>query len=274
MGDDVLPRAILEKGPTIDGHRITLIGPKGIWKPKSFTYPISIATTVNSPYDDFLADDFLRYSYRGTDPYHPDNVGLREMMSKGIPLIYFHAVVPGKYLASWPVFIQKDDIQDLKFKVSIDDTKSLSTIEEPEVEYGRRKYITSQMQRRLHQRTFRERVLQAYNNQCTLCRLKHPELLDAAHIIPDSLPKGESIINNGLTLCKIHHAAFDANIIGISPDYLIRIREDILHEIDGPMLKYGIQSLDKRSIGLPRRKTDWPDKERLEIRFSKFLLTG
>ena len=44
-------------------------------------------------------------------------------------------------------------------------------------------------------------------------------------------------------------------------------KEDVLEEIDGPMLKYGIQSLNKRKITLPRSKKDWPDRERLDFRF-------
>ena len=80
------------------------------------------------------------------------------------------------------------------------------------------------------------------------------------------------IISNGLSLCKIHHAAFDKNIIGISPDYTIKVREDILLETDGPMLKHGIQELDNNKLILPYHKKDWPDPERLEERFNSFQL--
>jgi len=72
-------------------------------------------------------------------------------------------------------------------------------------------------------------------------------------------------------LCKIHHAAFDQNILGINPDYIIKVRKDILEEIDGPMLKYGIQSLENQAIYLPYNKNNWPDKFRLEERFDLFL---
>jgi putative restriction endonuclease len=58
--------------------------------------------------------------------------------------------------------------------------------------------------------------------------LKHRELLDAAHIIPDNLPEGKSTIENGLSLCKLHHSAYDAFIIGVTPDYIIQVRADIL----------------------------------------------
>jgi putative restriction endonuclease len=77
--------------------------------------------------------------------------------------------------------------------------------------YYRRSYLTATIQTRVHQRSFRERVLLAYQNHCALCNLKHVELLDAAYIIADKEDIGDPIIQNGLALCKIHHAAFDNN---------------------------------------------------------------
>ena len=133
-----------------------------------------------------------------------------------------------------------------------------------------KRYYESPIKGRYHQREFREIVLTAYSEQCALCRLKHRELLDAAHIIADSEEHGDAVVTNGLSLCKIHHAAFDKNIIGISPDYQIKVREDILLETDGPMLKHGIQELDSQKIILPYHKRDWPDRERLEERFNAF----
>jgi putative restriction endonuclease len=99
-------------------------------------------------------------------------------------------------------------------------------------------------------------------------------LLDAAHIIADKEDIGDPIIPNGLALCKIHHAAFDNNFIGINSDYIIKIRTDLLTETDGPMLRYGIQSLNNTKSILPLHKRHWPDKERLEQRYSDFLKAG
>ncbi|MDD5709652.1 MAG: HNH endonuclease [Candidatus Marinimicrobia bacterium] len=271
--DDVLPRKLLELGFPFRGERITLIGQTGIWKPRQMQLPISITTTIHSPYSDTPGDQYIGYSYRGTDPGHRDNVGLRICMQKQIPLIYFYAVMPGKYLASWPTYIIEDDIRKLTFTAAVDEARVAfnQSVQEDEEAYIRRGYITSNVKVRIHQKTFRERVLYAYQTQCALCRLKHRELLDAAHIIADSQEKGDPLVSNGLSLCKIHHAAFDQNIIGITPDYTIKIRQDILEETDGPMLKYGIQSLENHRLILPQHKKDWPDRERLEQRFGEFL---
>jgi len=275
---DVLPRDLLEKGFIFNEERITLLGPQGIWKPKKMTYPLSITSISNGPYSDsFTNEGFLKYKYRGQDTNHPDNQGLRSLISLGKPLIYFHSIIKGKYLTTWPVYIINDNKQELVFTVAVDDIKSVKNEYEQVSEdatYYRRSYLTSTIQTRVHQRSFRERVLLAYQNHCALCNLKHVELLDAAHIIADKEDIGDPIIPNGLALCKIHHAAFDNNFIGINSDYIIKIRMDLLTETDGPMLRYGIQSLNNAKLILPPNKIHWPDKERLERRYSAFLKAG
>lgn len=243
---EVLPRRLLEQGFEWEGQRIPLISPTGIFKPKVLPeIPLTINTSPNSPYADSFADAHrLHYRYRGKDPNHRDNVGLREAMRRGIPLIYFIGLAPSRYLAVWPVLIIEDNPAELTFTVVADSPEDtvldrLTRGSDHELQdsgdSARRSYITSTIRRRLHQHSFRERVLRAYNKQCALCRLRHWELLDASHIIPDSDPLGEPDVRNGLALCKIHHAAFDADILGIRPDdYRIEIRKDILEEVDGP----------------------------------------
>jgi putative restriction endonuclease len=135
---------------------------------------------------------------------------------------------------------------------------------------ARRQYITTVTQRRLHQESFRQRVLQAYQTQCAMCRLRHVELLEAAHILPDGHPQGEPIVPNGLALCKLHHAAFDRHILGVRPDLIIEVRADILREVDGPMLKYGLQEMQDRKIMVPHTDRLRPRREFLEERFEVF----
>ena len=142
--------------------------------------------------------------------------------------------MPNRYLAVWPAYVIGDLIENLTFKIAFDEMNTFSQdsnriSEDPT---PRRAYITSSVKRRLHQKSFRERVLSAYRSQCSLCRLKHSELLDAAHIIPDNNPKSKPTVDNGISLCKIHHAAYDNYFIGISPDYKVSVRNDILSEIN------------------------------------------
>ena len=272
--DSVIPSRVLANDFIYNNERVVLSGQQGIWKPKQTQYPISIKSMINSIYDDeFVSDSRIKYRYKGTNPNDWVNVGLRNCMKFKIPLIYLHEVSKGKYLTQWPVYIVGDDITNLSFLVEAENkeyeiqTEHLTIVEE-NVEIERR-YATRQMVQRLHQGSFREKVLKAYREHCAVCRLKHRELLDAAHIIPDN-QGGKAVVSNGLSLCKIHHAAFDQNILGISPDYLIEIRKDILEEIDGPMLKYGIQQMHGGKIILPRNVNLQPDKQYLEKRYESF----
>ncbi len=99
-----------------------------------------------------------------------------------------------------------------------------------------RSYVTRLTKQRMHQQQeFRQRVLRAYCEQCAICRLRHVELLDAAHILPDGHPRGEPVVPNGVALCKLHHAAFDRHFLGVRPDLTVELRPDVLREPDGPM---------------------------------------
>ena len=118
-----------------------------------------------------------------------ENVGLRLAMQRRVPLIYFYGIVPGLYVAEWPVYIVGDEPDLLPFTVSVDDRRfaSLGSVDQPESEETeiRRRYATRVFQQRLHQREFRERVVRACQHHCAICRLRRDELLDAAHIVPD-----------------------------------------------------------------------------------------
>ena len=272
---DVLPRAILQEGFMFEGERIPLVSPQGIFKPRTMDFPLTITTTPDGPYSDaFAPDGLLAYRYRGTDPNHPDNVGLREAFARKRPLIYLHGLIPGRYLAVWPVFAVADDPSSLTFHVAVDDQAAVAYHDEnallDERATDRRAYVTRLARARLHQRTFRERVLHAYQAQCALCRLRHLELLDAAHFIPDTDPAGEPLVTNGIALCTLHHAAFDAFLLGISPDFKVHIRHDILSEEDGPTLKHALQALHGTEVALPQSKRDWPSRNALEWRFDRF----
>jgi putative restriction endonuclease len=272
---EVLPWTMLTNGFIFNNQRIHLVGQSGIWKPQVMQLPLSIRTAFEGPYPDKLnKNGLIEYRYRGTNPNNWDNVGLYHVMEKKLPLIYFFGLLPGQYYVAFPTFITHADPLKLIFTVQVDEIEALDSkmmVEDPNTMLFRRAYATTIAKIRIHQQGFRLRVLIAYRNQCSLCRLKHPELLDAAHIIGDNAEFGDPIVQNGLSLCKIHHAAFDKNIIGINPDYHIQVRNDILEETDGPMLKYGLQALDKQKIILPNHHKNYPDRERLEQRFDRFL---
>lgn len=277
---EVLPRDLLAQGFEWQGQRVPLVSVQGIFKPRVLPeIPLTITTSPNGPYEDSFADDHrLIYHYRGTNPEHHENRGLREAMRRRTPLVYLFRLVPGRYLVIWPVFIVDEDRARRSFIVMADaqDTildnleRGAEAARQDEPEQYRRQYITAAVQQRVHQRSFRERVLKAYAEQCALCRLRHRELLDASHIIPDTDPRGEPEVRNGLALCKIHHTAFDRYFIGIRPDAVVEVRPDILEEEDGPMLQHGLKGLHGQRLFVPRQARHRPDPEALAYRYERF----
>ncbi|CAN7479968.1 HNH endonuclease [Knoellia sp. LjRoot47] len=248
---------------------------RGIRKPAVLDAALSFRTVYRPdgairPYDDAVGSDgLIRYKYRGTDPQHPENRGLRVAMERRLPLIWFFGVGPGVYLPTFPVFIVGEEPKQLQF--SVDAVSGGSLNPESPLEETLRRYITVETKRRLHQPIFRATVMRAYDTRCAVCALGHSSLLDAAHIVPDREEGGVAAVRNGLALCKIHHAALDARILGVRPDYVVQIRADLLDEIDGPMLKHGLQERHGQPLMvLPRSHRERPDPLLLEQSYANF----
>jgi putative restriction endonuclease len=123
----------------------------------------------------------------------------------------------------------------------------------------------------LHQVSLRDAVLSAYGGRCAISHLPEPRLLDAAHIVMDADEQlGQPIVSNGLPLTKIHRVAFDAHLTGVDPDYRIHVSDRLLEIHDGPFLELGLKGIVGQVIQLPRRTEDYPDRERLALRFEEF----
>lgn len=183
------------------------------------------------------------------------------------------------YWASWPIFVSQDYPENNYVKISAAITSEKSQGEVHAIAEPQRAYSERTTMYREHQKGFRASVLRAYANKCAICRLELPTLIEAAHIIPDREEKGEPIVPNGIALCKIHHAAFDSNILGISPAARghapqITIKDSIMSISDGPMLLHGIQEMNNIAMTLPELSVDHPDNERLEIRYERFKLAS
>ncbi len=263
---------------TFEGRRIPLMPTQqGIRKPAGLRAALSIRTTYTPPgeappYADVLgADGLPRYKYRGTDPQHYENVAVREAFRSRLPLIWFYPAASGFYVPIYPVWIVGDEMADLQFVLAFD---LAAAILAASGDVDRRQYLERATRERLHQPVFRAQVLRAYDGSCAICRLRHPSLLEAAHILPDGHPRGLPVVPNGLSLCKIHHAAYDQNLLGIRPDLVVVVRGDVLLERDGPMLRHGLQEMDGVSLLVPRERGAHPDPSRLEERYRQFLHAG
>lgn len=272
--DGAIPLTRDELGDfAFDGEPFRLISTMtGIWKPAGMVAALSIRRGEHSPYADGTGPEGLpRYDWQGLDPQHSDNRALRAAMRAQLPLIWFFHVGPSTYQAVFPVYLLREEPERHRFVVVHEGIRELAPLASP-FESELRRYILRQTRQRLHQPVFRATVLRAYGGACAVCRIRHPQLLDAAHIVADAADAGQPVVSNGLALCKIHHAAYDARMLGVRADYMVQIRADILLEKDGPMLQYGLQARHgQRLMAVPTVQRERPDPARLELRYQEFL---
>jgi putative restriction endonuclease len=249
------------------------------------THLLSIRTVFPKPggrvwYDDqreahrqiFEEGDSVDYAFMGDRPDAAENRWLREAMQVQVPIVYFLGIAPGKYEPILPTFVIGWDASSLKARIAfgLPDQPATSFSEA----IAERRYALRIVKQRLHQVSFREAVIDAYGGRCALSGLPEPLLLDAAHIIRDSNEQlGQPTVRNGIPLSKVHHAAFDAHLIGIDPDYRVHISERLLSQNDGPLLN-ALKGLKDGKLREPLRTIDCPDRDRLALRFSEYALAN
>ena len=284
----------LHPGFQFENARIPIVNPqRGIFKPKQMRFLLSVKTVFPRPgrkiwYDDqihvhrqlFESETSVEYAFMGANPLAADNQWLREAFENQVPFIYFLGVAPAFYKAMIPTYVQGWDPKNLTarlvFGLPLQNAIAKSATSENEFlgDYPRtteeRRYALQLVKRRLHQASFREALIQAYRGRCAVSGIPEPLLLDAAHIAPDSHEQlGQPVVPNGIPLSKIHHAAFDSHLIGIDPSYRLHVSDRIMDMKDGPLLET-LKRLNGELIHLPSRREDWPDPDRLAMRFEQF----
>jgi putative restriction endonuclease len=278
LGEDLPYAGGLDRGFANVGRRVPFLNPqKGIHRARVQRGPaaLSILTSYRSPYGDQVGEKGIVYAYRAGSIDQADNRALRAAHELGVPLVYFLATRPGLYRAFYPSFIVEDDPIARTVVVSFGrmagpfDEREAVLVEDP----MERQYVVREVRARMHQGRFRGAVLSAYREQCSICRLKESRLLDAAHIVGDTEPKGEPIVPNGVSLCSIHHRAFDQHLVGVSPDYDVRVSAQLLDDEDGPMLDL-LKAFHGATLLVPSRTQLRPDRERLAERFESFVKSG
>jgi putative restriction endonuclease len=270
----------LREGFRFDGQRFPLINPqRGIFKPTQMRLLLSIRTVFPRPgarvwYDDqrqvhrqiYEGDEAVDYAFMGQNADAAENRWLREAMQNAVPIIYFLGTSPGFYKALIPSFVIGWDSRSLKARIAFSAEEGAGVPESA----AERRYALREVQQRLHQATFREAVITAYRGRCALSGLRESILLDAAHIMEDQHERlGQPVVQNGIPLAKTHHAAFDAHLVGIDPDFRIHVSKRILAQKDGPTLE-ALKRLHLQGINLPARSQDRPDRDRLAVRFDQF----
>ncbi len=284
---DLVPLAVLRDGFPYEGRRVSFGSFfNGIHRGREQRGPAALTLTTaapkagrSRPYDDDVdPDGAFTYAYReagkptaaARSQAEADNAALVAAFAAQVPLIWFVGQAPGMYQPVAPVFIRSNDPVArrvvLEVGLPVADMTPAGATSDEDV----RRYAVGDARRRLHQARFRIDVMRAYRSRCTICRLREATLVDAAHIIGDSDPRGIAAVVNGLALCTIHHAAYDRNLLGIDGDGVVHISARLLGETDGPMLSEGLQRFHREAIVMPQRPADRPDPERLDWRFAAF----
>jgi putative restriction endonuclease len=274
FGEDIPYPDGLSAGFAFRGRRVPFLSTqKGIYRAAVQTGPaaLSIQTSWKSPYGDSEIEAGYLYAYRAGSIDQPDNRALRAAFTLQIPIVHFVATRPNYYKPLYPCFVVQDD--PAAGRVLVSPGKMVGPFDEREPvlvdDPIERKYVFRETRIRVHQARFRARVVPAYGDRCAICRLREARLLDAAHIVGDLEAKGEAIVSNGLSLCSIHHRAFDHDLVGITPDYEVRVARRLLDDEDGPMLEL-LKEFHLQPIVLPNRHAWRPDRERLGERYTRF----
>nr|WP_253895050.1 HNH endonuclease [Corallococcus exercitus] len=257
---------------------------RGIFWPRQMQETaLSIKTTVPrgsrvARYDDdnVASDGAFLYKFQGTDIEGRDNRRLMRAQQMDAPLIYFYGIEPGFYRPLWPVYISDVDLPSHSFHVMVSEPEMVKRpfVADAKLLPLERRYTTVQAKKRLHQAAFRQHVLRAYEYRCAVCAFPRTELLDGAHILPDRDERGHAEVSNGLALCRLHHGAFDTNLMGFRPDGVIELAPSLLATRDGPTLEHALKGFVGKTLQTPRSRDLRPNQDYLEERYERFRKVG
>ncbi len=107
---------------------------------------------------------------------------------------------------------------------------------------------------------FRKEVLRAYNYQCAVCgydlRMDDVSVgLEAAHIKWKQF-HGPCDVSNGLTLCAVHHKAFDKGAFSITEDFKVKLSDSLNGGEQAQRLFFDFED---KPIRLPKRENWMPN---------------
>jgi putative restriction endonuclease len=272
-----LPYSALAQGFNFRGRRVPFLNRAyGIYRAAAVQRgpaALSISSAfAQKRYQDEGTEDGVLYRYQDGPIGNHFNSWLRNAHTLAVPLVYFIGTRPHRYRPEYPAFVEEDMPATRSVLISFGemrgpfDERGAVHIDDP-IE---RRYVVRQVKQRVHQAQFRGAVLTAYSDRCTICTLKEIRLLDAAHIVGDADEHGEPLVSNGLSLCSIHHRAFDQDLVGVSPDREVRVSRRLLEDEDGPMLELLKESHGRRIV-VPTRRAWQPAAERLAERYERFL---
>lgn len=145
----------------------------------------------------------------------------------------------------------------------LNDVATVSDADIREVESVERRQVVSTIVRRYRAADFRQRVLGAYGHRCAMCGIQL-ELLDAAHILPVAADNSTDETNNGVALCKLHHAAYDRNLVSFDENFAVEVsgaEAQRLAQMQRTGGLSGFRDMLKSALILPNDRRDYPSTE-------------
>ena len=273
--DDLVPLDRLREGFEHDGRRVSFGSfYKGIHRSTAQRGPaaLTLTTSLKDPYADAFdtAGGSFTYAYRAGAIDQADNRALRAAFELQTPLVYFRALAPGQYLVVAPMFVTADDpaarMVVLEPGLPVQDMQPGGLVSGTDV----RAYATREARYRLHQQRFKLDVMRAYRHRCAICTLRERELVQAAHIVPDSRDRRRRRrrqrprpLRDPSPRVRPQPARHRPR--GRRPHRRPAAARD--RRADAPDRPAG---LPRRAIAMPRRPQDRPDPHRLELRFERF----
>jgi putative restriction endonuclease len=219
-------------------------GAQGIWidkvrtaSPESYSEGATVAILhTGRHYNDDLSDDGVIYHYpvtsRGAKRDAGEVQATKNAMSYQLPIF---VILPGK-------LSEKNRSLKLGWVCDFDDENQQFLIlfgahhphyapaEQVDAPFTLKEEVrrkTASVLARPSQQRFRFNVLAKYGSKCSVCEIRHPQVLKAAHICGKS-DKGSDDWRNGLPLCATHHDAFDVHLFSIEPTTMeIRCRPNV-----------------------------------------------
>lgn len=169
---------------------------KGIRNPRELDATLSIVSASDkgryNVYDDAIDRDrgLLFYSWAQGPLEAGDNRKLLVALEQQVPIILFGKPLANVYVPVIGVRVI-DVLPDRRqFVIDLDDT----TVRTSPTATLDKRYVERLVKQRVHQPVFRVRALSAYAKRCAVCTLRYAELLDAAHILPDTDERGLPVV--------------------------------------------------------------------------------
>ena len=156
-----------------------------------------------------------------------------------------------------PVSPSSRETQTDKRKL-LDSTSEKFTLRKPKRQMSERQVL-------VREAGFREAIMELYDLKCAACGLRIGTLdgrsaTQAAHIMPykDSYNNDPG---NGISLCPLHHWAFDTGLYSFTDKYEVIVSKTLSNQNDADGL---IIKLRNGKLALPQQKEYRPDREAIE----------